>query len=79
MPLIHRGSATFANLVSVILGKLSAPVANAFVGHLNAAIKHHLLDIAITQGKGVVEPDAVANDFDGKPVTFVASAHELVL
>ena len=77
MLLIHRGSATFTNLVGVILGKLSGPVANGFISHFNAPIEHHLLDIAVAQGKSVVQPDTVANDFDGKPVTFVATLHVL--
>ena len=77
MPLIHRGSATLANLVGVILGKLLAPVANGFVSHLNAPIEHDLLDIAVAQGTSVVEPDTVTDDFDGKAVTFVASLHVL--
>ena len=64
-----------ANLLGVVLGKLLVPVAELFVGHLNAPIEHYLLDIAVTQGKSVVKPDTVANDFDGKSVMFVASAH----
>ena len=35
--------------------------------------------IAVAQGKGVVKPHTVTDDFDRKPVTFVASARELVL
>jgi hypothetical protein len=37
--------------------------------HLNPAIQYHFLDIAIAQGKGVVEPDTVAHNFAGESMT----------
>ena len=79
MPLVSRLRATATNLIRVGSSKLFAPLAARFVGHLNAPIKHHFLDVAKAEWEGVVEPDTVANDFDGKAVVLVADAHGLAL
>ena len=52
---------------------------NGLVRHLNAAIKHHFLDISVTQRNGVVGSDPVADNFDRKAVIVVADAHSLTL
>ena len=53
VPLIHRDPASFTNLIGIVLRKPLAPIADRFVGHLNTAIEHHLLDVAVAQGEGV--------------------------
>ena len=45
------------------------------VGHLNAPIEHHFLDIAIAQGKGVVEPSTMIDDPDRKSMVLLAGMH----
>lgn len=42
-------------------------------------VEHRFLDIVIAQRKGGVEPDTVANNFDGKAMVLVADAHGLAL
>ena len=79
MPLVSRLGATATNLIGIGLRKLFTPLADRFVGDLDASIEHHFLAIAKAEGKGVVEPDAVTNDLDGKSVVFVADAHSLAL
>ena len=41
------------------------------ISHLDSPIQHHFLNVAIAQGKGVLEPDTMANDFSRKAVTGV--------
>ena len=36
------------------------------------ACKEQLLHVAVTQREAIIEPDAMANDFTGKAVIFVA-------
>ena len=79
MPFISGLGATATNLVRVDLSKFFAPLANRLVGHLNAAIEHHFLDIPIAQREGVGEPDAVTNDLDGKAMVLIADAYGLAL
>ena len=71
--------ATATNLIHVDLSKFFAPLANGCVGHLNAPIDHHFLDIAVVQRKGVVESDTVTNNRNWKLVIFVADTHGLAL
>lgn len=59
------------NLISKSLTKLAAPVADRFVGNTDAAIEHHLLNISVAEGEGVIQPDAVADDLGRKAVTVV--------
>lgn len=77
MPLVSGLGATATNLIRVGMSKLFTPLVDRFVGDLNAQIEHHFLNIPKAQRKGVVEPDAVTNDRDGKAVVFVADAHGL--
>ena len=70
---------TATNLIGICLSELSAPFADGFIRHLNAPIEHHFLNVAVAQREGVVEPDAVANNLDGKSVVFVADADGITL
>jgi hypothetical protein len=79
MPFISRLGATMPNLMGVSLSKLFTPFADGLIRHLNAPIEHHFLDVAVAQRKGVVEPDTVTNDLNGKAVIFVTDAHSLAL
>ena len=58
-------------LIGVLLFKFLAPLPNRFIRHLDAAIEHHFLNIPIAQGKGVIEPDTVTNNFAGESMTGV--------
>ena len=78
MPFIS-GLGTTVNLIRVNLSKFAAPLADGLVGHFNAPIKHHFLDIPVAQWEGVIEPDTVTNNFNGKSVVFVADAYGLAL
>lgn len=69
MPSIRETRSLTAHLIGVLLPKLVTPFPNGLVGYLNPAIQHHLLNVSLAQGKAVVEPDTVTNDFDGKTVT----------
>jgi len=58
-----------ANLA--ILPRFSNAFPNRFIRHLNPPIQHHFLEVSVAQGKGVVEPNAVADDFAGEAITGV--------
>jgi len=79
MPFIRRFGATATNLIRILLSKLFAPFADGLIGHLNAAIEHHFLDVAVAQREGVVKPDTVTNDLNRKAMVFVTDAHGLAL
>jgi len=49
--------ASTLQLIRVILPKLQTPLADGFMGDVDAALEQQLLDIAIAQGEAVVEPD----------------------
>jgi hypothetical protein len=49
-------------LVGVGLAERSAPLPDGLVGDRDAALQHHLLDVAEAQREPVIEPHAVADD-----------------
>lgn len=50
---------------------LATPVPHGFVTNEDTSIQHHLLDVSVTQGKRIVQSDAVADDFWWKAVAVV--------
>jgi hypothetical protein len=58
-------------LVGVILTELETPLTEGLAGHVDAAFEQQLLHVAVTQGKALVEPDPMADDFAGKAVVLV--------
>ena len=46
-------------------------------GHFNPAIEHHFFNISETEWEGVIQPDAVGNDFGWEAMSFVRAAHPL--
>src|SRR6516164_10201819 len=42
------------------------------MGNVDPAFKQQLLHVAVTQREAIIEPDAMADDFAGKAVVFVA-------
>ena len=63
MPSIGNIRALATKLIGLVLPEFLTPFPHRFVSHLNPTIEHHFLDIPVAQGKGVVEPDAVADNF----------------
>ncbi len=59
------------HLIRVLLPKFLTPFPNRLVGYLNPTVQHHFLNVSVAQGKGVVEPDTVTDDFAGESVTGV--------
>jgi hypothetical protein len=72
MPFIAGSRPAAAYLIGIILSELAAPFADRFIGDRDATGDHHLLDIAIAEGKTEVEPDGMRDDFWGKAMVFVA-------
>jgi hypothetical protein len=58
-------------LIRVLLPKFLTSFPNQLVGYLNPTVQHHFLYVPIAQGKGVIEPDTVADDFGEEAVTEV--------
>jgi hypothetical protein len=46
-------------------------------GHVNASIKHHLLNVSEAEREGVIQPDAVGDDLGGEAMSFITNAHPL--
>lgn len=69
MPFVSDEGAFASKLIGIPLSELLAPFPNRFIGDLNAPIEHHFLNVSVAQGKGVVEPNAVANDFTRESMT----------
>lgn len=71
MPLVTGLWPLAADLVGEALAELAAPGANGFVGEGDTAYGHHLLHVAVTEGKVEVQPDAMGDDLRRKAVTMV--------
>jgi len=56
---------------SVRSAELETPVSNGFVGDSDTTFSEQVFDIAETERESMVEPDGVADDFRGKPVTSI--------
>src|SRR5215471_10534033 len=72
MPFVPWLGASTLQLIRVILPKLATPLADRFVGHVDAAFEQQLLYIAVAQREAIVEPDPMADDLAGETVVFVA-------
>ncbi len=62
------GNAT-KSLIRILLSEFLTPFPNRFVGYFNGTIQHHFLDIPIAQRKGIMQPNAIANNFAGESMT----------
>ena len=69
MPLVARPWTAAAQLIGIVLSELAAPLADRFVGHVDAALEQEFLHVAVAQSEPVVEPDPVADNLAGKAVT----------
>ena len=72
MPFVSGPRPPAPQLIGIVLPELEAPLADGFIGDVDAAFKQHLLHIAVAQGEPRVEPDAMADDLAGEAVIFVA-------
>jgi hypothetical protein len=69
MPFVRNIRAFALKLIRVLLSELLTPFPNRFVGHFDAPIQHHFLDIPVAQWKGVIQPNTMANNFGRKSMT----------
>ena len=72
MPFVPWLGASTLQPIRIILPKLQTPLADGFMGDVDAALKQELLHVAIAQGEAIVEPDAMTVDLTGEAVVFVA-------
>ena len=77
IPLVPGLGMVTTQSIGIPLTKLQTPLANCFVGQLDASLSHDLFDVAITQGEAVVQPDTITNDrrreSDDPPLLFLSS------
>ena len=66
MPFISGLGTVAAQLIDVGLSELEAPLSDRFIGDLDSAIEHHLLNISKAKRKGVIQPDAIGDDLAGE-------------
>jgi hypothetical protein len=71
MPFVPRSGLSATSRMRIGLAKLAAPVPHGFVRQGDATCRPQLLDIAIAEGKAVVQPHAVADDLRRESVTLV--------
>ena len=71
MPRVTSVCPSPTKLVGVGLAQLQTPLAHRFVGHQDAAFSEQVLNISITQGEAVGEPDGVSDDLLWQAEAFV--------
>jgi len=71
MPSVTGARTVRTNPLGVGSTKFQAPLTDGFVANHNAALGHHLFDVAKTQAESKVQPHAVADDLGGKTMAFV--------
>src|SRR5262245_8741566 len=72
VPLVPGLGASTLQLIGVVLPKFQTPLADGFMGDVDAALAQELFHVAIAQREAIIEPDPVANDLAGKAVIFIA-------
>jgi hypothetical protein len=58
-------------LIGVELAEFAAPLTNGLVRHSDPACEQQFLNIAVAQTKAEVQPDAMADDFNGETMMLV--------
>src|SRR5688572_19975993 len=71
MPLIPGLRPAVAQLIGILLAKLTAPLADRFIGHDDTTSEQELFHVAVAETKAEVQPDAMADDFNGKTMMLV--------
>src|SRR5215468_12150795 len=72
VPLIPWLGASVLRLIGIVLPKLQTPLANGLMSHVDAPLEQEFLHVAVAQREAIIQPDAMADDFAGKAVIFVA-------
>jgi hypothetical protein len=60
-----------------VSAELQAPVPDAFMGHHDTAFRQDQLDVAQADAEDVIQPDRVADDLRGKPMTGIRGAFRI--
>src|SRR5262245_30398799 len=71
VPLVTRLRTAATELVSILLTKLAAPLANGLIGHDHSTLKQELFDITKAQAEAEVQPHGVADDLGRKAVILI--------
>src|SRR4029453_4146193 len=72
VPLVPWLGTSTLQPIRVVLPKLQTPLADGFMGDVDTAFEQQFLHVAVAEGEAIVERDAMADDFAGKAVIFVA-------
>ncbi len=75
--LVTRFGTTATNLVGIGLAKLLAPTPNRLIGNKDVMIEHHLLNVAVAQRKGKIQPNPVLDNLDRETVAMVSAGYHL--
>jgi hypothetical protein len=70
MPLIPGLRPAVAQLIGILWAKLTAPLADRFIGQDDATSKQELFHVVVTETKAEVPPDAMANNVNVKTMLF---------
>jgi len=72
IPGIPQPPLSFFELPRILRPKLPAPLPNGLIGHRDAPCGQSFFDLTKAETESMGEPHGVANNFRGKPVTWVA-------
>jgi hypothetical protein len=71
MPPPVRPRPSSSQLARNDLAELQSPAADRLVGHIDATLGEHMLDVVVAQSEAEIEPDRVLNDLRGKAMAIV--------
>ena len=75
VPLVPKVRTATAQLGGKLLAEFLAPLSDGFVGHDDSTCKKAFFDVGCppgeAEGKAMIEPNSVCDDFVRKPKTFV--------
>lgn len=72
MPFIPRLRAPATQAIGIFLPKFPTPLTDRFMGNRDAAFEQEFLHVAEAQGKAIVEPDPVTDNFTREAMILVA-------
>jgi hypothetical protein len=70
VPLVPWLGTSTLQLIRVVLPKFQTPLADGFMGDVDAAFKQEFFHVAVTQREAIREPDAMADDLAGEAVGY---------
>jgi hypothetical protein len=71
VPLVARSRAPTAQQIGIGLPKFPAPIPHRLVRQDDAALRHELFDVPVTEAETKVQPDAMTDDLRWEPMALI--------